>query len=217
MQKARVLPEPVWPRPRMSRPSSASGSVAAWIGNGSVMPACARADTSGAGTPRPAKDGPIRGSAAGRREPRSPAAEDSMDRTVKIPLSDSGGRSEWQPPDPWKPVRLAEMRQFTTETTLWPSRTSRSCCDLLYPRTPQGRRQCLMEVVVVEVRARDRAPANSDSGALALALARHLPVGRSQQPGIHGRVFRRSSAGEIDGSGYREVVQRRQGLRFYRA
>ena len=32
--KASVLPEPVWPRPRTSRPASASGMVAAWIGNG---------------------------------------------------------------------------------------------------------------------------------------------------------------------------------------
>ena len=36
--KARVLPEPVRPRPRTSRPASEFGSVAAWIGNGSVTP-----------------------------------------------------------------------------------------------------------------------------------------------------------------------------------
>ncbi len=36
--KARVLPEPVGARPETSRPASASGSVAAWIGNGVVMP-----------------------------------------------------------------------------------------------------------------------------------------------------------------------------------
>src|SRR5262249_47071801 len=52
---ASVLPEPVRPRPRMSRPAKASGSVAAWIGNGVVIPALASAATSGAGTPREAK------------------------------------------------------------------------------------------------------------------------------------------------------------------
>ena len=36
--KASVLPLPVRPRPRTSRPASESGSVAAWIGNGAVMP-----------------------------------------------------------------------------------------------------------------------------------------------------------------------------------
>src|ERR1700733_10767435 len=55
MAKPRVLPEPVRPRPRMSRPASASGSAAAWIGNGVVMPAPTRAVTIGAGTPRSAK------------------------------------------------------------------------------------------------------------------------------------------------------------------
>ena len=50
-----VLPEPVRPRPRMSRPASASGSVAAWIGNGTVMPASASTPTSRPGTPRSAK------------------------------------------------------------------------------------------------------------------------------------------------------------------
>src|ERR1700678_4512010 len=50
-----VLPEPVWARPRMSRPASASGSVAACTGNGTVMPSAARDVTRGAGTPRLAK------------------------------------------------------------------------------------------------------------------------------------------------------------------
>ena len=36
--KARVLPEPVRPRPSTSRPARLSGSVATWIGNGAVMP-----------------------------------------------------------------------------------------------------------------------------------------------------------------------------------
>ena len=47
-----VLPDPVRPRPRMSRPSRASGSVAAWIGKGVVIPVLASTATSGGGTPR---------------------------------------------------------------------------------------------------------------------------------------------------------------------
>ena len=38
--KARVLPEPVRPRPSTSRPASASGMVAAWIGNGLANAIC---------------------------------------------------------------------------------------------------------------------------------------------------------------------------------
>ena len=52
--KPSVLPEPVRPRPSTSRPASASGMVADWIGKGSVMPAPASADTRPFGTPRPA-------------------------------------------------------------------------------------------------------------------------------------------------------------------
>ncbi len=47
-----VLPEPVRPRPRTSRPARESGSVAAWIGVGVVMPASARTSTRAVGTPR---------------------------------------------------------------------------------------------------------------------------------------------------------------------
>ncbi|SDC43732.1 hypothetical protein F558DRAFT_01879 [Streptomyces sp. AmelKG-A3] len=47
--KARVLPEPVRPRPRMSRPASEFGRVAPWIGNGSVTPCAARVLSSAAG------------------------------------------------------------------------------------------------------------------------------------------------------------------------
>ncbi len=53
--KARVLPEPVRPRPRTSRPSRESGSVAVWMGNGAVMPLRAMASHSSGGTPRAAK------------------------------------------------------------------------------------------------------------------------------------------------------------------
>ena len=55
MENAIVLPEPVLPRPSTSRPASASGRVAAWIGNGVVMPAPASAATTAGGTPREAK------------------------------------------------------------------------------------------------------------------------------------------------------------------
>ena len=53
--KARVLPEPVRPRPSTSRPARLSGSVATWIGNGEVMPLAVSTSTRGAGTPRAAK------------------------------------------------------------------------------------------------------------------------------------------------------------------
>src|SRR4051794_16105245 len=55
MPKARVLPEPVRPRPRTSLPARLSGSVATWIGNGAVMPLAVSTSTSGAGTPRASK------------------------------------------------------------------------------------------------------------------------------------------------------------------
>ena len=64
MPKARVLPEPVGARPQTSRPARASGSVAAWMGKGSVMPRPARRSTSSAGTPRSAKEGGTKSSAA---------------------------------------------------------------------------------------------------------------------------------------------------------
>ena len=54
---ARVLPEPVCPRPRMSRPAMASGSVATWMGKGDSMPARCRAGTRGWETPSSAKVG----------------------------------------------------------------------------------------------------------------------------------------------------------------
>ena len=51
---AKVLPDPVRPRPSTSRPASASGIVAAWIGNGSSMPAARRVATRFAETPKSA-------------------------------------------------------------------------------------------------------------------------------------------------------------------
>ena len=57
MQNPRVLPEPVRPRPRMSRPDRASGKTAAWMGNGALMPAAVSASVSGAGTPSEVKVG----------------------------------------------------------------------------------------------------------------------------------------------------------------
>ncbi len=54
--KARVLPEPVRPRPRMSRlKASEFGRVAPWIGKGSVTPCAARVFSSAAGMSRSAK------------------------------------------------------------------------------------------------------------------------------------------------------------------
>src|SRR6202158_5825190 len=53
--KAKVLPEPVGARPLTSRPASASGRAAAWMGNGSVMAPRVRTLTRSAGTPRSAK------------------------------------------------------------------------------------------------------------------------------------------------------------------
>ena len=68
---AYVLPEPVRPRPSTSRPASESGRVAAWIGNGWVMPALASASTRRGETPSSAKRrlgvGGARGGALDRR------------------------------------------------------------------------------------------------------------------------------------------------------
>ena len=50
--KASVLPEPVWARPRTSRPARASGSVRDWISNGLVMPISASRVTTTSGRPR---------------------------------------------------------------------------------------------------------------------------------------------------------------------
>ena len=47
--KASVLPEPVRPRPRTSRPASEFGRVAAWIGNGTDMPSEAERRQKGRG------------------------------------------------------------------------------------------------------------------------------------------------------------------------
>ena len=55
MPKARVLPEPVGARPQMSRPSSASVMVAAWMAKGSVMPQADSARVMDSGTPSWAK------------------------------------------------------------------------------------------------------------------------------------------------------------------
>src|SRR5699024_11795771 len=65
MLKARVLPDPVRPRPSTSRPFSVSPRVAAWMGNAVSRPCFARARTSALGTPRSAKDGAVSGRGAG--------------------------------------------------------------------------------------------------------------------------------------------------------
>src|SRR5689334_16634127 len=133
MAKPRVLPDPVFPRPRMSRPASASGSVAAWIGNGAVMPAAASAATSGAGTPAPAKE-PTRGageelacgaaSLAWRRLPRG-ADRRSVDRADKEKPPEKMPRFH-KPPRPWKPARLSAAYDRRAGTAApecgWPRR-----------------------------------------------------------------------------------------------
>ena len=87
--KARVLPEPVWPRPSRSRPARVSGSVAAWMGNGAVKPPASSARSTGWGRPSSAKVGiPVSGTvqstsagitgadaSAGAPAPREPREE----------------------------------------------------------------------------------------------------------------------------------------------
>ena len=51
IENARVLPEPVRPRPRMSRPARESGRVSAWIGKAVFLPSAASTRTNGPGTP----------------------------------------------------------------------------------------------------------------------------------------------------------------------
>lgn len=59
--KAIVLPLPVRPRPRTSRPVSESGSVTVWMGKGEVMPWSRRASMSRLGTPTLANDASAEG------------------------------------------------------------------------------------------------------------------------------------------------------------
>src|SRR5271165_1688066 len=131
MQKPRVLPEPVCPRPRMSRPASASGSVAAWIGNGAVMPAAASAAKSGAGTPAAAKE--TAGAAATarfarRRLPRWADERRSAGRTDKSKTSGVGWPRFRRPPHPWKPARSTaayDRRAVTAAPQCsWPRRAT---------------------------------------------------------------------------------------------
>src|SRR5436305_4462743 len=56
MANARVLPDPVLPRPSTSRPARVSGRVLTWIGNGAVSPRADRLLISRSGTPSSAKD-----------------------------------------------------------------------------------------------------------------------------------------------------------------
>ena len=55
--KARVLPDPVRPRPSTSRPARVSGRVALWMGKGAVKPRAPRSATRSGSTPREAKVG----------------------------------------------------------------------------------------------------------------------------------------------------------------
>ena len=123
--KPSVLPEPVRPRPRMSSPASASGSAAAWIGNGVRMPSPASEVTSGPGTPRSAN---VRaGPGLARSGRRLRACVSSMGSTViQECLPDSGGRIFRGPPRPWKPARSwSEVRPArpdgdASRCTVWP-------------------------------------------------------------------------------------------------
>ena len=128
-ENASVLPEPVRPRPRMSRPASASGSVAAWIGKGVVMPAVGKRATSGAGTPRDAKLTAQPRLDAVRR-PRWAALEFSMGRTVKGKSFGLGWPHCLGPPRPWKPVRSP------SDTTGAPIRQRLAVCTLTVLHVP---------------------------------------------------------------------------------
>src|SRR5687767_15832012 len=55
MAKAMVLPEPVRPRPRTSRPARVSGRVLTWMGNGVSIPCAVRVSARALGVPRAAK------------------------------------------------------------------------------------------------------------------------------------------------------------------
>ena len=61
---ASVLPEPVEPRPRTSRPARTSGIVAAWIGKASVMPCRSSAVTMACGRPSSANGTAVEDSSA---------------------------------------------------------------------------------------------------------------------------------------------------------
>ena len=106
--KPSVLPEPVWPRPRTSRPARASGMVACWIGNGVVMPSRARRSTSGAGRPRAAKPlsvSTVTGAASAGTSTDRPMASRSS-RSVQVRLRSSrskrrGPRSSRLKPPRW--------------------------------------------------------------------------------------------------------------------
>src|SRR5699024_10200776 len=65
MLKARVLPDPVRPRPSTSRPFSVPFRVAAWMGNAVSRPCFDRARTSVDGTRRSAKEAAVSGCGAG--------------------------------------------------------------------------------------------------------------------------------------------------------
>ncbi|CAM5579601.1 hypothetical protein SBADM41S_10801 [Streptomyces badius] len=106
--KARVLPEPVRPRPRMSRPASEFGRVAPWIGKGSVTPCAARVFSSAAGMSRSAKastDGSAGVTVSGRANSAG-AATAGLRRAEG--LEPPWGRERGAPPRPfagaWEPA-----------------------------------------------------------------------------------------------------------------
>jgi hypothetical protein len=114
-EKPSVLPEPVWAHPRGSRPARASGSTAAWMGRGTVMPSSARTTTRGAGTQRAANVTPGAVGSPGRRPDRCGRA--IRGRPADMLTGFSAGRADKRSspgtqvaasskaPRPWKPAR----------------------------------------------------------------------------------------------------------------
>ncbi|CAM5361299.1 hypothetical protein SNARM312S_08285 [Streptomyces narbonensis] len=144
--KARVLPEPVRPRPRTSRPAREFGRVAAWIGNGSVTPCSPRIRRRPSGMSRSEKEatagsagvtvsGGVNsaggGGAVGRRPPREAFGCD-VDFAGAVRGPRLWGRSE------------RVMRAF-----------------LAGARGTAGARTCAMRAPAVRSGTRERAPAAS--------------------------------------------------------
>ena len=115
-RKAKVLPEPVRPRPRTSRPASESGSVAAWIGVGVVMPRFARTAARSAGRPRSAKEGRVdegveEGLDKGSLTAGCPTRSSAATGAVRTCLPGGRGAARWPTLEPGaRPERAAPQR-----------------------------------------------------------------------------------------------------------
>src|SRR5699024_12501256 len=83
--------EPVRPRPSTSRPDSAAGGVASWMGVGVTMPASVRTVSREEGTPRSAKErDKEKAPYIDRRLARRARGNDAALLTVLRPIRDSG-------------------------------------------------------------------------------------------------------------------------------